>query len=113
MTPRAMRLGLVAIVAMLALVRSAAADIAGAIPDASVKAILPGCRAIVATGGAIASPESAFCGGTIDALLYLGELLPEDYSYCVPLDLPRHQVIRAIVREIDEVYPLVEKQLFK
>jgi hypothetical protein len=113
MTAPAVRFVLLSVWSVLMLLRSAAADIAGAIPDASAKAVLPGCRAILASSGTMASPEAAFCSGTVDALLYLGELLPADYRYCVPLDVPRHQVIQAIVREIEEVYPSVEKQLFK
>ena len=63
--------------------------------------------------GVARSAEAAFCNGMIDTLLYLGELLPPDYCYAVPLDVPRDLVIRAIVDEIEEVYPSVEKQHFK
>jgi hypothetical protein len=98
---------------MLGLVAQAAwADVPGA-PDARTKAVLPGCRSFIETRGAAISPEAQFCSGTIDALLYLGELLPQDYSYCVPLDLPRYQVVQEIVREIEAVYPAVERHLFK
>jgi hypothetical protein len=51
--------------------------------------------------------------GTVDALLYLGKLLPQEYSYCVPLNIPRYQIVQAIVDEIESVYPSVERQLFK
>jgi hypothetical protein len=98
---------------LVAMTQAASADLAGSAPDASAKAVLPGCRALVDTKGVAKSPEVEFCGGTIDALLYLGELLPQDYSYCVPLGLPRYQVVQAIVEEIEAVYPSVEKQLFK
>jgi hypothetical protein len=99
--------------AIFATIASAAADIAGGIPDASTKAMMPGCRAIVQSKGAGTSADAAFCSGTIDALLYLGELLPEDYCYAVPLDLPRHRVVEIVLSEIEAVYSSVEQQLFK
>ena len=49
----------------------------------------------------------------IDALLYLGELLPEDLCYAVPLDMPRVAVLRAIVDEIEDAYPSIEEQHFR
>jgi len=59
------------------------------------------------------SPEAQFCSGLIDGLLYVGELLPAEYSYCVPLDIPRDQVVGAIVEEIEAVYPMVGRQHFR
>jgi hypothetical protein len=81
--------------------------------DVTVKAVLPGCRSLVATRGIPRSAEAAFCSGMIDALLYIGELLHPDYCYSVPLDMPRHQVVQAIVSEIEGVYPSVKAQHFR
>lgn len=104
---------LVAGLLLSAAAQAVCADVPGSAPDARARAVLPGCRSFIDTKGAAISPEAQFCSGTIDALLYLGELLPPDYSNCVPLDLPRHLVVQEIVREIEAVYPAVESQLFK
>ena len=105
------RTGLLEPTTQVAPIRHAA--LPGARPDVTVKAVLPGCRSLVATQGIPRSSEAAFCNGTIDALLYLGELLPEDYCYAVPLDTPRSQVVQAIVDEIEPVYPSVKKEHFR
>ena len=81
--------------------------------EASVAAVLPGCLELARSRGTAQSPAARFCNGTIDVLLYLGELLPEDYSSCVPLDIPRHQVVQAVADEVEAVYPAVHNQLFK
>ena len=83
------------------------------LPDVTVAAVLPGCRSLVATQGVPGSSEAAFCNGMIDALLYLGELLPPDFCYAVPADIPRHRVVEAIVEEIEQVYPSVKAQHFR
>jgi hypothetical protein len=82
-------------------------------PDVTVAAVLPGCRSLVATQGVPRSSEAAFCNGMIDALLYLGEMLPPDFCYAVPADIPRHRVVEAIVEEIEQVYPSVKAQHFR
>lgn len=74
---------------------------------------MPGCRSLVASQGIPNSPEAAFCGGMIDALLYLGELLPPDFCYAVPLDMPRDRVVRAIVEEIEPLYSSLKEQHFR
>ena len=81
--------------------------------ESSAAAMLPGCLELVRSKGTAESPGARFCSGTIDVLLYLGELLPEDYSSCVPLDIPRHQVVQAVIDEVEAVYPSVHNQLFK
>lgn len=81
--------------------------------ESSVVAMLPGCLELVRSQGTAESPGARFCSGTIDVLLYLGELLPDDYSSCVPLDIPRHQVVAAVVDEIEAVYASVANHLFK
>jgi len=81
--------------------------------DSSAAAMLPGCLELVRSKGTAQSPGARFCSGTIDTLLYLGELLPDDYSSCVPLDIPRYQVVQAVVDEVEAVYPSVHNQLFK
>jgi hypothetical protein len=92
---------------------AALADPPGARLDVTVRAVLPGCRSLVASQGIPNSTEAAFCNGMIDALLYLGELLPPDYCYSVPLDIPRDRVVRAIVEEIEKVYPSIKEQHFR
>ena len=79
----------------------------------TVAAVLPGCRSLVETQGIPKSSEAAFCNGMIDALLYLGEMLPPDLCYAVPVDIPRHRVVEAIVEEIEQVYPSVKLQHFR
>ena len=59
------------------------------------------------------SAEAAFCNGMIDALLYLRELLPRDICYAVPVGIPRHRVVQAIVNEIEPLYPSIEAQHFR
>ena len=81
--------------------------------ETTAAAMLPGCLELVRSKGTADSPGARFCSGTIDTLLYLGELLPDDYSSCVPLDIPRHQVVQAVVDEVEAVYPSVHNQLFK
>jgi hypothetical protein len=107
------RLALTIGLAAGAIASAALAEPVGARVDVTARAMLPGCRSLVATQGVAISAEAAFCSGTIDALLYLGELLPPDYCYAVPLDLPRHRVVQAIVDEIEQVYPSVKEQHFR
>ena len=111
MTGRARSAGAAFLAIACAITGGATADVV--VPDTSARAVLPGCRALVEARGAISSPGMAFCNGTVDALRYVGELLPEDYCYAVPISLPQHEVVATIVREIDAVYPTVERQLFK
>ena len=108
-----MRLALTIVLTGLAIGHAVLAETPGARLDVTVRAVLPGCRSLVATRGIATSTEAAFCSGMIDALLYIGELLPPDYCYSVPLDMPRHQVVQAIVGEIEEVYPSVKAQHFR
>ncbi|MBN9088081.1 MAG: hypothetical protein J0J01_14320 [Reyranella sp.] len=75
--------------------------------------MLPGCLELVRSKGTVDSAPARFCSGTIDVLLYLGELLPDDYSSCVPLDIPHYRVVQAVVDEVEAVYPSVHNQLFK
>jgi hypothetical protein len=82
-------------------------------PDPTVKAVLPGCQSLADTKGVPATREAAFCSGMIDILLYLGEMLPSDFCYAVPIDVPRQQVVQAIVREIEGVYMTVANHHFR
>jgi hypothetical protein len=82
-------------------------------PDVTVEAVLPGCRSLVETQGFATSAEAAFCSGLVDALLYLGVLLPPEFCYVVPLEIPHHRVVQAIVEEIDPIYPSVKEQHFR
>ena len=109
---RAIAAGLMIVLAVPAL-GQVAGDATAARTDPTVRAVLPGCRSLLATRGIPGSAEAAFCSGMIDALLYLGELLPEDLCYAVPLDMPRVAVLRAIVDEIEDAYPSVKEQHFR
>jgi hypothetical protein len=107
----ALRLALV--LAGLAIAHPALADPPAARPDVTVEAVLPGCRSLVVTQGVPTSAGAAFCSGLIDALLYLGAMLPPDFCYVVPLDVPHHRVVAAIVEEIEPLYPSVKGQHFR
>lgn len=108
-----MRLVLTVAAAGLAIARAALADPPRARLDVTVAGVLPGCLSLIATQGIPRSQEAAFCNGMFDALLYLGELLPSDHCYAVPLDIPRDRVVQAIVQEVEQVYRSVEKQHFR
>jgi hypothetical protein len=82
-------------------------------PGPTVKAHLPGCRTIVEFNDVIGSEGVGLCGGVVDALLYVGELLPQDYRSCVPLRVPRREVIRTIVEDLDGMYAVAENENFK
>lgn len=82
-------------------------------PDLTVRAVLPGCRALVASHGIPTSPEAGFCSGMIDSLLYLGPLLPGDLCFTIPLDVSRLRVLQAIVAEIEAVYPTAKENHFR
>jgi hypothetical protein len=107
------RLALTIVLAGLTAGHAALAEVPPARPDATVRAVLPGCRSLVASQGFPGTAEAAFCNGVIDGLLYLGELLPPDFCYAVPLDLPRVHVVQAIVDEIEPVYRSVKEQHFR
>jgi hypothetical protein len=107
------RLGLMIVLAGSAIGRAASAEPAAARPALTVEAVLPGCRSLVATQGVPTSSEAGFCSGLIDGLLYLGAMIPADFCYAVPLDIPHHRVIQAIVEEIEPAYPSVKGQHFR
>lgn len=109
---QAMRCGLAAVLTVL-LGHVALAEPPPARPETTVEAVLPGCRALVATQGIPTSLEAAFCSGLFDGLLYLGTMLPQDFCYAVPLDVPHHRVVAAIVDEIEPVHASVKRQHFR
>ena len=77
---------------------------------------MPGCRDAgrsSSTSSSIASEGAGQCAGAVDALLYIGEVLPPDYRYCVPLRTPRREVISGIIEELDALMPEVDRQDFK
>lgn len=82
-------------------------------PAVTVEAVLPGCRSLIATQGVPTSSEAGFCSGLIDGLLYLGTMIPADFCFIAPSGVPRHQVILAIVEEIEAVYPSARQQHFR
>jgi hypothetical protein len=108
-----MRVALSVVLSGLAIGHAVLAAPADARLDLTVQAVLPGCRSLVATLGVPGSSEAAFCNGLIDALLYLGELLPPDFCYAVPLDIPRVRIVEAIVDEIEPLFPTVRAQDFR
>jgi hypothetical protein len=93
--------------------RAAAAELPPERPAVTVEAVLPGCRSLVATQGAATSTEAGFCNGIIDGLLYLGEMLPADFCYAVPVDTPRVLVAAAIVEEIEPLYSSLKEHHFR
>jgi hypothetical protein len=82
-------------------------------PDPSTRFVLPGCRAVAAGRNTSSNPEAAFCTGTIEALVYLGEMLPEDFRYCVPFSVPLREIVEAVVYELDELGPVGDAQQFR
>jgi hypothetical protein len=82
-------------------------------PEPSVTARLPGCRSFLEGADTKHAEGAGLCAGTVDALLYIGELLPADYRFCVPLRVPRHEVVAALVEDIDALRPEADRQDFK
>lgn len=82
-------------------------------PDPSVTHWLPGCRAFLQNTEAMGSEGAGLCAGAVDALLYIGELLPEDFRYCVPLRTPRGEIIATILQDIEAMRPEADRQDFK
>lgn len=108
------RLGLTAVVlAGLAIEQVALAEPPPARPAVTVEAVLPGCRSLVETQGVPTSSEAGFCSGLIDGLLYLGAMIPADFCFVIPYDVPHHRVVAAIVEEIEPFYPSVGQQHFR
>ena len=109
-----MRLLLLAAVAT-AICLPAAKGLAQALdkPNPAVSAWLPGCRAFLEHAETPGSEGAGQCAGAVDALLYIGEVLPEDYRYCVPLRTPRSEIISAIVADIEDMRPESDRQDFK
>ncbi|MGE3743812.1 MAG: hypothetical protein AB7I59_30420 [Geminicoccaceae bacterium] len=79
----------------------------------TVETILPGCRSLLATEGVPTTAEAGFCSGLIDGLLYLGAMIPADFCFVVPPDIPHLRVVAAIVAEIEPVYASVKAQHFR
>jgi hypothetical protein len=82
-------------------------------PNPSVTHWLPGCRAFLQNTEALGSEGAGQCAGAVDALLYIGELLPEDFRYCVPLRTPRGEIIAIILEDIEAMRPEADRQDFK
>ena len=107
------RLGLTIVLAGLATGQAALAEPPPARPAVTVEAVLPGCRSLIATQGVPTSSEAGFCSGLIDGLLYLGAMIPADFCFVVPQRVPHHQVVAAIVEEIEPFYASVKQQHFR
>jgi hypothetical protein len=99
----------------LAIARAASAEPPAppARPAVTIEAILPGCRSLLATEGVPTTAAAGFCGGLIDGLLYLGAMIPADFCFVVPANVPHHRVVAAIVAEIEPIYASVKLQHFK
>ena len=82
-------------------------------PDPSVRTWLPGCRAFLEHPESGGSEAAGLCAGSVDALLYIGEVLEPDYRFCVPLRIPRQEIISAIVEDIEAMRPEADRQDFK
>ena len=82
-------------------------------PNPAVSAWLPGCRAFLQNTEAVGSEGAGQCAGAVDALLYIGELLPADFRYCVPLRTPRGEIIATILENIEAMRPEADRQDFK
>ena len=108
-------LALVLVLAALAVAHTASAELppTPARPAVTVEAILPGCRSLVAAEGVPTTAEAGFCSGVIDGLLYLGAMIPADFCFVVPADVPHHRVVAAILVEIEPIYASVKHQHFK
>jgi hypothetical protein len=109
----AVRAELAIILAGLAIGQAALAESPPARPAVTVEAVLPGCRSLVATEGVPTSSEAGFCSGLIDGLLYLGAMIPVDFCFVVPPRVPHHQIVAAIVEEIEPIYASVKQQHFR
>lgn len=109
----AVRLELAIVLAGLAIGQSALAEAPPVQPPVTVEAVLPGCRSLLATHGIPTTSEAGFCSGLIDGLLYLGAMIPADFCFVVPLRVPHHQVVAAIVEEIEPIYASVKQQHFR
>lgn len=103
----------IALAALPGLLNAAALAQAIDKPDPTVRTYLPGCRAFLEDVDSIQSEGAGLCSGAVDALLYIGELLPPDYRFCVPLRTPRREVIADIVEDIDALQPEAARQDFK
>jgi hypothetical protein len=82
-------------------------------PNPSVTHWLPGCRAFLQNTEAMGPEGAGQCAGAVDALLYIGELLPADFRYCVPLRTPRGEIIATILEDIEAMRPEADRQDFK
>jgi hypothetical protein len=82
-------------------------------PDPSVRAWLPGCRGFLEHPESGGSEASGLCAGAVDALLYIGEVLEPDYRFCVPLRMPRQEIISTILEDIEALRPEADRQDFK
>jgi hypothetical protein len=102
-----------ALAALLVLQASAGRAQALDKPDPSVTAWLPGCQAFLEHVDSMASEGAGQCAGAVDALLYIGEVLPGDYRYCVPLRTPRREIVSVLLEEIEALRPEVDRQDFK
>lgn len=106
-------LATLALAALLALPSAATHAQALDKPNPVISAWLPGCRAFLQNIEAMGSEGAGQCAGAVDALLYIGELLPADFRYCVPLRTPRREIIATILEDIEAMRPEADRQDFK
>ena len=105
-----MRAGLVGLAAAML----AAAPIA-ARHDSTVQETLPGCHAAIDDQATVADriDGAGRCTGIVEALIYLGGHLPENFRFCVPESVRHHEAVRYIAEEIERDYTRLEGQSFK
>lgn len=106
-------ISMLALVTLLGLQATASRAQALDKPDPAVEAWLPGCRAFLEHAESMGPEGLGQCAGAVDALLYIGELLPPDYRYCVPLRTARREIIAAIVEDAEALRPEIDRQDFK
>ena len=103
----------IALVALLALPASPSRAQALDKPDPSVRTWLPACQSFLEHADTTGSEGAGLCAGAVDALLYIGEVLMPDYSFCVPLQTTRREVIAGIVEDIKALRPEADRQNFQ
>src|SRR5215207_11045971 len=105
-----MRAGLVGLAAAMLAVAPIAAR-----HDTTVQESLPGCHAAIDDQATVADriDGAGRCTGVVEALIYVGEHLPENLRFCVPGSVRHHEAVRYIAEEIERNYAALESQSFK
>ena len=80
----------------------------------SVREALPGCHAAIDDHATVADRigTASRCNGIIEALISLGQLLPDHLQFCVPGTVRLHEVVRLITDDLEKQYALIEDRSF-